>query len=799
MYKTAYLILACAMLSLCVHAQEPEKEPGKEAGGKPPQGQADEELIPQVEELLKQMGSEDWNTREKASEKMLALFNTKGGQRRLLAKYLIKRSKEVTDPEVKQRIERILETWYKPWEHWKELRTLEGHTGLVYEAVFSPDGKLLATTGFDGRVLLWNPETGERLKELKRVVSSDVVVEGVKINGVSASTGTLDSLAFSPDGKMLAAMGLGYPVWIWNVETGKCLHELNIDRVAMISPSSFAFSPDGKHIAVGSKSLKIWEVQTGKCIHTLREFEDHNSWCNGMFNAVSFTPDGEFLVPVPTSGEIRIWSVKKKQFVNTLKISGTSISCGALSPDGKLLAAGCKDKTVRLWDIRKKKPPAKLEGHENEVWIVEFSRDGKMLASAGKDKTVRLWKVPGGKCARLLKGHTENITCIEFGPKGKLLASASGDGTARVWSAGTGRCSQTLKDHTGGVRLVNFSPDGKLLLTADQATLRVRDTGKRKQLRTLDGHFCGVDCVTFSPDGGLLASGGSDALARLWDPRTGKCIHALKGHTKEVSDVAFSPDGTVVATGSRDKTVRLWEVKSGKCLHLLEGHVDSIYEVAFSPDGKYVASSAPNSDDTTRIWDVKTGKCLHVLKEGRGALYPIAFTSNGRLIAFKYSEAFSSYDPKTGECIGTTKVQKGEFFRPTFSTDGKFLSSVGDGHGGIPIWDAQTGKLVRELRHPYTAKEIYEVDSVKFSPDGKLLACECIRSDHERTKFEHVITIWNTQDGKRIRTVEHGKGFANSIAFSPDADMLAIATSSKGIIIWGVEAKQSTSADKPGK
>jgi hypothetical protein len=278
---------------------------------------------------------------------------------------------------------------------------------------------------------------------------------------------------------------------------------------------SVAFSPDGKLLASSSRdrTIKLWDAQTGELRRTLTEH-------GGDVYSVAFSPDGKTLASGSGDRTVRLWDVETGKVRLTLKGHGEDVRSVAFSPDGKRLASGSKDKTLRLWDVRTGKLTATLEGHA--LKSLAFSPDGKMLASGGLDKTVQFWDVASGKRRVLLEGHNGCIEGIAFCPDGKTVASSSEDSTVRLWDAAKETLRSTLRGHGGEVDSVTFSPDGKTLASGSKdKSVKLWDAQTGALRQTLTGPKARLESLAFSPDGKTLAggSGGPEALVRLWDVR----------------------------------------------------------------------------------------------------------------------------------------------------------------------------------------------------------------------------------------------------------------------------------------
>jgi WD40 repeat protein len=280
------------------------------------------------------------------------------------------------------------------------------------------------------------------------------------------------------------------------------------------SVASVAFSPDGTLLAsAGSadKTIKLWNVATGEVVRTL---VGHT----GSVASVAFSPDGTLLASGSGDNTVRLWDVASGTVRRTLSGHTFLINEVAFSPSGRLLASGANDNTVKLWSVTTGEAIQMLVGHTDNVFSVAFSPDGMLLASGSglRDKTVKLWDVATGTVLRSLAAR-DWVLSVAFSPDGTLLASGGNDHTVRLWSVSTGVALRTLTN-TDSVFSIAFSPDGKLLATGIwDGTVKLWDVATGTVARTLEGHTSHVLSVAFSPDGNLLASGSSDRTVRLWD------------------------------------------------------------------------------------------------------------------------------------------------------------------------------------------------------------------------------------------------------------------------------------------
>jgi WD40 repeat protein len=302
------------------------------------------------------------------------------------------------------------------------------------EVAFSPNGEILAA-GYneglyqDGIVKLYNVATLKLLAELETEI------------------GFVNSVTFSPDGKLLAAGGGRYGpvvrrgVQIWDVATQKQLLKLDEFNESVLS---VRFSPDGLTLATGwgspwghgPGSVKMWNVTTGElqAEFGLPSVLDPTV-CRTVFE-VAFNPDGTLLAAINGNGRVQLWNIanqKEEAVINGVIGFGYGV---AFSPNGKLLAAsGSADDhsngtpDLRLFDVASGELLFRLEGHEHSVDNVAFSPNGEVLASSSWDGTVRLWDVATGKALAILV--VPNGAYIAFNPNGTLLAT--GGDILRFW------------------------------------------------------------------------------------------------------------------------------------------------------------------------------------------------------------------------------------------------------------------------------------------------------------------------------------------------------------------------------
>ena len=275
--------------------------------------------------------------------------------------------------------------------------------------------------------------------------------------------------------------------------------------------SSVAFRPNGVMLASVSwdQTVRLWNVKTERLLHTLR---GHTA----EVASVAFSPDGQTLASASWDATIRLWSPNTGKLKRTLPGHTGGVTSVAFSPDGQTLASGSANSTIQLWNAKTWKPKITLRGHTHVVDIIAFSPDGDMLASGSRDTTIRLWNPNTGKHIKTLVGHTSDVSRMMFSPDGQTLASGSRDETVRLWNPNNEHPITTLTNQYGWAKPVAFSPDGVNLLIGSYNHISVWDTETGEFKKALATDAGNTTSVVFSPDGQRVASGSADNKVRLW-------------------------------------------------------------------------------------------------------------------------------------------------------------------------------------------------------------------------------------------------------------------------------------------
>jgi WD40 repeat protein len=657
----------------------------------------------------------------------------------------------------------------------KERATFTQLAGGVTALAFSADGKSLAAAG-------WEVEVGQKDKSQANVVRLWDVGAG-KPGGVLKGHGDfqVEALAFMDGGNTLAAASPGEELTLWDVAAcrERVTFSLRKERSSgEESPddwiTSMAFSPDGRLLAgmrssseANSSDVMVWDTENGREHATFRG-------PSVLEARVAFTADNRMLCSVSRNGTVTLWDVAPESRQNPFPGPPPSLYAAAVSADGKVLAtAGVQGEkaVVQIWDIPARALRVTFRPPDSAVLSLALTPDGRTLAAGGVNGSLTIWDVAGAKQRIALAKQPFPILALALSADGQFLASASADREdeeqakkktdVNVWDLSSGMLRAGLKGHAGVVRSLAFTADGKLLAVGSGAW-----------------RLWGV------PGGGEI---------KVWDVATVEARISVKAFETPVTAVAFAPDGQTLATGSlhpfaaaQQGDVRLWDAATGREIAVFAGHARGISCLAFTPDGKMLASGGAQSDDPTKtdsapqelkLWDVATrGECASLGGQNAEVLY-LAFTGDGKTLV---SADVQLAPPDSKHVRGTVRfwdmcspperatllAHPGPVQALSFTADGKTLAA-----GSImetKFWDVVTGEQRRIFPHGQI------VARPALTPDGKTLVAGSAEHDDQGRPLPGQLIAWDVATGKERLRVPANSGAISALALAPDGKTVAV-------------------------
>ncbi len=594
---------------------------------------------------------------------------------------------------------------------------------------YSPDSRMILTASFAPEInrnygYLWETETGHP-KETFRIPMDAV-----------------ETAVFSPDGAWLALGGCLNGVMqdyyqidcvigsamIWDVATGQLTFSLAAHRESV---TSLAFSPDGRLLATGdSQQVRLWELSSAQAnaqIQCVWESPVPSDW----ENTLAFSPDGQQLTMA--RGPVKIWRLDDCTLDHVLRSDQLGYSNVHLLPDGTIAVSGQFYEGPPLiqqqviWDgeqiVVSAEPPLEAEH-------AAISTDGTRIAYSGS--SIAIAASPDQTIQALLVKPIE-ATALSFSPDNRYLAVgggfAQGQAMIWVWDAQTGEMVQRKTYESaadlGGLHTLRYLSNGDLIgsmaLGSDMAiwdspsleetdrwllpegtakTIRenqetigiltylgrviLRDLSTGEEI-TPTGIPTGdiIVSMALSPTAPIMAAGTQHTLYII-DTNTGNVLTSHQGHTDWIWQLAFSHDGRWLASASGDFTVRLWDMIGENESSVLATNALPSSELAFSPDDALLAWG--NAAEGVEIWDLRAGQRLMTLGEHTGKTGHLAFNPAGDLLATGGQDGIVRlWDLTTGQPLAMLGGHVDAIAALTFSNDGARLATL-TANGQAVLW-----------------------------------------------------------------------------------------------------------------
>jgi len=497
---------------------------------------------------------------------------------------------------------------------------------FLTNVAFSADSGTLAASDSSGVVHVWNANTFEIVTRLK------------------VSAAAIWGLAVSPNGRYVAAGSEDFTVGIVEVASGRLVHTFGIpycqnpvrDTCAYGHTDvveTVAFSPDGSLLASGGDDteIKVWDVAKGEYLYHLSGPDAHAD--GSKVNGLVFSPDGTRLASSGSDRTIKIWDLDTQQPI-TITGHVDWVYGIDFTPDGDYLISSSSDRTIRVWDTRYGREQLQLTGHTSQVYDVSVSPDGDFVASSSEDGTVRMWDISASGTRELLSmDNKDQVYSVEYSPDASLIASGGRNNVVKIWDAQTGKMLKFFTgEHRRVIEALAWDPSGKRIISAARdGKAIVWDVESGEVLQVFDNGTVSLFAVSYVPGQNLAVVGGADGVVHIWNPDNGQEVKTLDNGLVDnsISDLAFSPDGRYLAAAYfyTPYYVIVWDWQSGEVVYTLKGHTDFLQSVTFNPVNSNILASV-SDDGKLIVWDLE-GNSTQEFKDHIGTIYDVAFTPDG--------------------------------------------------------------------------------------------------------------------------------------------------------------------------
>jgi len=464
----------------------------------------------------------------------------------------------------------------------KKIRSLKGHTQLVKDLSFSPDGKYIISTGDDATTRIWDVKSGKLISTLK---------------------GSFRFMEFSPDGKTYATAYFSGEISIRDFSSHKVVKKLVQGEYEQgeKSVNDMKFSRNGEKLfTVASDGIiRVWDVKNSRIIKEIDPYAKEREskkyfYLSEYFWKMALHPDEKILATGTNKGKVQLWDMESGEEIKKIDGHNEFVCSVKNSPDGKTIASASGDMTVKIWDSRNGKYLKNIFMKTVANGLC-YSPDGKDIAAGGNTKIIYVFDMETWKIKLKLAGHSGAVARIVYSPDGKQIASSGVDKQVKIWDAQTGKELYSAK-YKYTIFTIAYSPDGKTLAVGGEGKqITFIDTETGKQTGKL-ANKPNVIWLAYSPDGLNLTAGCTDSKIRIWDLNKKKLKYTLSGHKRSLATVIYSKDGSKLYSSGWDGALCVWDALKGKLLVKKDLTYNTIYELSIHPDGDKITFGSHDAD-----------------------------------------------------------------------------------------------------------------------------------------------------------------------------------------------------------
>jgi WD40 repeat protein/Cdc6-like AAA superfamily ATPase len=677
---------------------------------------------------------------------------------------------------------------------------LAGHTEEVFAIAWSNDSTRVASGSGDGKVKIWDGETGELCFTLE------------------GHSSVVKCLAWNSDGTKLVSGGM--EIIIWCTITGQllsspklpaaCLKMLPDGIPSEVKRNLVWYSPDSKLVSGGKEGITCCGETVQSPSISKADFNSLSWYKNEILICYSVLTTNH--VQKVNEDSLESFEVKVSKRVHILnednlegfetKVSNNlcksirSVWSGDGDGDGaKVLLVNGVD--IFLFDRTLTKTLLSIPAaHNDSINCVTWTPDDNRFITGSEDYEVKIWSIHGTLTRTINFGKRKAVCSVSCNHDGNQLlvgVRPGGGGELNILDLNTGDRIKQLICHDGGNIVGQWSKDGSKIASCSwDVMVRIWKADSENRVNNNNGHSAPIKCVAFSPDGSQIASGSKDNVVKIWDATTHETTHKVihtfskKSHpdSRGINSVAWHPNGKFIVSSSV-YSIEVWNLDSPTMEKSYTGHlmnsgskqqVPFVNAVAFSPDGLKIASGS--SDETVKIWDFSpTSVTIKKTLIHDAEVRMLAWNKNSDKIVSITSQWLIAcgtvyiWDATTGICLSTIENQwKKTSFISWTADESKVIACSGS--NTFCMWDGTLKQQIGSFTGH--SDEIY---CVSFDPKGKRIA-SCGK--------DKKVIIWEADTGKVLHCFEGNSGWVNRVEWSSDGKKVVACSDDKMIKIWEI-------------
>lgn len=601
--------------------------------------------------------------------------------------------------------------------HWQPL---PAGVNPIYAVAVTPDGQF-AACGRANQIFIYHLPTG---RFVCRLTDPELLKTGVYQQPGVADLDLIQSLAFSPDGALLASGGYR-AIKLW--QRPRDVRLATFDTAAAEGAQTIAASTDGKWLATAAadNSIKLWNLTTGQAAKTLA---GHTA----AVTALRFTADNAKLISASADKSVRVWQVGDGAPAGRIDLP-LPVQALAIAGNGQVVTGG-GDNLMRVWNMPAG-PARSLAALPAAVTAMAVSPDRKLVALALADGSIQLQDSSSWQVAKTLAGHAGAVNSVRFQAGGARLVSGGADKTLRVWDVAAGQ--QVAKvDVPAAIEAVAIHPSGNQAVSgAADGAISVWKIAETPALeRPLMGHTGRISGLAYSNDGGLIYSASADGTLRAFQSGDGAQRYAAQAGGP-IHDLATSADGQWLATAGEDKSVRVWNAGNGSPgpKPQFTGFSGPVRSVAFSADNQRVIGGGAGGSEVM-VYSLAGGETLQAFAEQAGPIVGLgSLGEKGELVISAsadksvrvWSMLFIKPIPGHGQPVTALAAMP--------NAPNQILSGSQD--GSVRLWNLDNAQQMQQLNYGAA------VTSMAVRPDGQRIAA---------AGASNVVRLWNGQNFQQV-------------------------------------------------